>query len=192
MQYLELIGVVVGLLYLYWEYKASIYLWGASIVMPAIYIFVYLDAGFYADMGIHIYYLVASLYGLAFWFKRDKEQKPLKITRTPRRFFLPIAAVSALLWVAIWFILDRFTDSDVALGDSFTTALSVVGLWMLTRKYVEQWILWIAVDVVCAVLYFRKGLDPTAYLYALYTIIAIFGYFKWLKMSRIDANTPTN
>lgn len=192
MQYLELIGVVVGLLYLYWEYKASIYLWGAAIVMPAIYIFVYLDAGFYADMGINIYYLVASLYGLAFWFKRDKEQKPLKITRTPRRFFLPIAAVSALLWVAIWFILDRFTDSNVALGDSFTTALSVVGLWMLTRKYVEQWILWIAVDVVCAVLYFRKGLDPTAYLYALYTVIAIFGYFKWLKMSRTDANTPTN
>lgn len=192
MQYLELIGVVVGLLYLYWEYKASIYLWGAAIVMPAIYIFVYLDAGFYADMGINIYYLVASLYGLAFWFKRDKEQKPLKITRTPRRFLLPIVAVSALLWIAIWFILDRFTDSNVALGDSFTTALSVVGLWMLTRKYVEQWILWIAVDVVCAVLYFQKGLDPTAYLYALYTIIAIFGYFKWLKMSRIDANTPTN
>lgn len=70
MDYLEIIGVIVGLVYLYWEYKASSWLWVASIVMPAIYIFVYHDAGFYADMGINIYYLVASVYGLAFWILR--------------------------------------------------------------------------------------------------------------------------
>lgn len=182
MDYLEIIGVIVGLVYLYWEYKASSWLWVASIVMPAIYIFVYHDAGFYADMGINIYYLAASLYGLIFWILRKAKDKPLKITHTPIRYIAPIVVVASVLWWALWWVLTTYTDSTVALGDSFTTALSVVGMWMLTRKFAEQWIVWILVDIVCAVLYIQKGLEWTGYLYALYTIIAIFGYFKWRKM----------
>lgn len=182
MNTLEIIGVGIGLLYLYWEYRASAWLWGAGVVMPAIYIFVYLDAGFYADMGINIYYFGAGFYGLWYWLRRPKGGKELPIQRTPRGFIAPLAAVFLVLWVVIWWILTRYTDSTVALGDSFTTALSVVGLWLLARKYIEQWLVWIVVDAVCAVLYLQKGLAPTGVLYALYTIIAIFGYFKWLKM----------
>lgn len=184
MDYLEIIGVAVGLVYLYWEYKASVWLWLASIIMPAIYIFVYFDAGFYADMGINVYYLVASVYGFIFWFRKSTGEAVLKITHTPKRFLLPLAVVSIALWVAIYWVLVTWTDSEVALGDSFTTAISIVGMWMLTRKYVEQWIAWVAVDLVCAILYLQKGLAPTGLLYALYTIIAIFGYFKWLKLMK--------
>ncbi|MBP3356600.1 MAG: nicotinamide mononucleotide transporter [Rikenellaceae bacterium] len=181
--YLEIAGTVVGLLYLYLEYKASIWLWLAGIVMPAIYVFVYYDAGFYADMGINIYYLVAGVYGWVAWMtRRGTDGTALPVRRTPRRFILPLAALSGLFFAVIAAILINFTDSDVPYGDSFTTALSIVGLWLLARKYLEQWIVWIAVDAVCAGLYFYKELYPTAALYLLYTVIAVAGYYKWKKM----------
>ncbi len=190
---LEIIGTLVGLLYLWLEYRASIYLWIAGIIMPAIYLFVYYDAGLYADFGINIYYLGAALYGWMMWkygsFLRRKilrkdtvQQEELPITRMPMRYLPPLTAAFAVAFIGIAWILINFTDSNVPWLDSFTTALSIVGMWMLARKYVEQWWAWIAVDAVSAGLYIYKGLDFTAALYALYTIIAIFGYFKWKKM----------
>ena len=161
--------------------------------MPAIYIFVYYDAGLYADFGINIYYLGAAIYGWMMWkygtFLRRKllrketaQQKELPITRMPLGYLLPLIAVFIVTLLGIAYILINFTDSNVPWLDSFTTALSIVGMWMLARKYVEQWWAWIAVDAVSTGLYIYKGLDFTAALYGLYTIIAIFGYFKWKKM----------
>lgn len=189
MNYLEIAGTITGLAYLWFEYKASIWLWPASIIMPAIYIFVYYDTGFYADMAISIYYLAASIYGWVMWLKRGSDGKSRPITRTPRKYILPLAAATAVLFAAIAAVLVNFTDSTVPYGDSFTTALSIVALWMLSRKYAEQWLAWIAVDVVCAVLYFYKGLYPTGALYALYAVIAVAGYFKWIKMMNDEQQT---
>lgn len=190
---LEIIGTLVGLLYLWLEYRASIYLWIAGIIMPAIYIFIYYDAGLYADFGINIYYLGAAIYGWMMWkygtFLRRKllrretaQQEELPITRMPLRYLLPLTAIFVVTLIGIAYILINFTDSNVPWLDSFTTALSIVGMWMLARKYVEQWWTWIGVDAVSTGLYIYKGLDFTAALYGLYTIIAIFGYFKWKKM----------
>ena len=171
--------------------------------MPAIYIFVYYNAGLYADFGINIYYLGAAIYGWMMWkygaFLRrtilkktaanieNPQQKP-PITRMPPQppccLASPLTAVFAATFAGIAWILINFTDSNVPLLDSFTTALSIIGMWMLARKYVEQWWAWIGVDAVSAGLYVYKGLDFTAALYALYTIIAIFGYFKWKKMMK--------
>lgn len=189
MNYLEIAGTITGLAYLWFEYKASIWLWPASIIMPAIYIFVYYDTGFYADMAISVYYLAASIYGWVMWLKRGSDGKSLPITRTPRKYILPLVAATAVLFAAIAAVLVNFTDSTVPYGDSFTTALSIVALWMLSRKYAEQWLAWIAVDVVCAVLYFYKGLYPTGALYALYAVIAVAGYFKWIKMMNDEQQT---
>lgn len=200
-QTLEIIGTLVGLLYLWLEYRASIYLWIAGIVMPAIYIFVYYEAGLYADFGINIYYLGAAIYGWMMWKygsflrrkflrkqvsgkegRKEEQEAELPITRMPLRYLLPLTAIFALTLVGIAWILINFTDSNVPWLDSFTTALSIIGMWMLARKYVEQWWAWIAVDAVSFGLYIYKGLDYTAALYGLYTIIAIFGYLKWKKM----------
>lgn len=191
-QTLEIIGTIVGLVYLWLEYRASIYLWIAGIIMPAIYIFVYYDAGLYADFGINIYYLGAAIYGWMMWkhgtfFRRKlhlhtkEEEQELPITHMPSRYYLPLFLVFAVSFVVIAWILIRFTNSNVPWLDSFTTALSIVGMWMLARKHVEQWWAWVAVDLVSTGLYIYKGLNFTAGLYALYTIIAIFGYFKWKR-----------
>lgn len=189
MDYLEIIGTLIGLLYLYLEYKASIYLWFAGVVMPLIYIYVFYAAGLYADMGINIYYLLAGLYGLVMWMKKSdqKEGEERPISYTPVKYFLPIIIIFAILFVGIAFILTRYTDSTVPYADSFVTALSIIGMWLLAYKYIEQWLVWIVVDVACCALYLYKGLYPTTILYGLYSVIAVFGYFKWKKMMLYNA-----
>lgn len=185
-QYLEILGTMVGLLYLYFEYRASIYLWATSIVMPLIYTYIYYSAGFYADMSINIYYLGASVYGLILWMRKtesdDGKKRSIPISRTPRRYIASMLAVWVVLFGMIAAVLINFTDSTVPFGDSFTTSLSIIALWMLSRKYAEQWLVWLVVDVVCAGLYLHKGLYFTAGLYSLYCVIAVFGYLRWLKL----------
>ena len=183
---LEIIGTLVGLLYLWLEYRASIYLWIAGIIMPAIYIFVYYNAGLYADFGINIYYLIAAIYGWFFWMWGHGEKKSLPIIHTPWKCYLPLFLVFIVSFVGIARILIEYTDSNVPWLDSFTTALSIVGMWMLARKYIEQWFAWILVDIVCCGLYIYKDLYFTSALYGLYSIIAIFGYFKWKKIMNMQ------
>ena len=184
---LEIIGTIVGLAYLWLEYRASIYLWIASIIMPAIYIFVYYEAGLYADFGINIYYLGAAIYGWLVWkfgHQIDGEAKEMPITHMPKRSWLKAGVVCIIAQFFIAWILINFTDSDVPWWDAFTTALSIVGMWMLARKYLEQWLVWIIVDAVCVGLYIYKDLYFTAGLYALYAIIAIFGWLNWKKLMK--------
>ncbi|MBQ6581228.1 MAG: nicotinamide mononucleotide transporter [Alistipes sp.] len=187
MQYVEILGTVVGLLYLWLEYRASIYLWVASVVMPAIYLFVYYDAGLYADFGINLYYLIIAIYGWAAWrygfsLSKGRQDQELEISDTPARLWLSLSALTTLLLAAIAWILIRFTDSTVPYADAFTTALSVVGMWLLARKYIEQWWVWLVVDVASVALYIYKDLHFTAVLYALYAVVAIFGYRKWKEL----------
>ena len=181
---LEIIGTIVGLAYLWFEYKASTHMWIAGIIMPAIYIFVYYEAGLYADFGINVYYLLAAVYGWCMWKYGGHQEKELPITFMPIRNVLPLIIVTIAVFILIAFILIRFTDSTVPWIDSFTTALSIVGMWMLARKYIEQWWVWIVVDVVSAGLYIYKELYFTSALYLLYAIIAIFGYRKWKEMKQ--------
>ena len=176
LNFLEIFGTIVGLVYLWLEYRASIYLWIAGIVMPAIYIFVYYKAGLYADFGINIYYLIAAIYGWFFWMwghrKKKSQQsadasigdkpKDLPIVHTPWKCYLPLFLVFIVAFIGIAWILIEYTDSNV------------------------QWFAWILVDIVCCGLYIYKDLYFTSALYGLYSIIAIFGYFKWKKLMSVQ------
>lgn len=99
-----------------------------------------------------------------------------------KSLYLPTLVCFLLAWAATYYILVTFTNSTVPLQDSFTNALSFVGLWALARKYIEQWFFWIIVDVVCCYLYVVKGIPFKALLYGLYVVIAIAGYRKWKQM----------
>ena len=189
---LDITATIVGLVYIWLEYRASIYLWIAGIIMPAIDIFLYYEAGLYADFGMAIYYTLAALYGYAVWKWGKKRgtaaDEQLPITRFPKHKVLPVALLFAVAWAAIYEILIHFTNSDVPITDSFANALSFVGLWALARKYLEQWMVWIVVDVVLSALYIYKGIPFKASLYALYVVIAVAGYFKWKKMMTVQSS----
>lgn len=182
MEYIEIAGAVIGLLYLYLEYRASVYLWPVGVIMPLFYIYIFFVSRFYADMGINIYYLFASIYGWIRWNKSVSQEQSLAISHMPFRYWSVALLALSILFAGIAWILIRFTDSPVPFGDSFTTALSIVAMWMLANKYIEQWGLWIVVNVVSCALYAWKGLYPTALLYVVYSIVPVFGYFKWKQL----------
>lgn len=179
---LEFVGLIIGLLYLYLEYKANIWLWPVGVIMPLVYIVIFYQSKFYADMGIYVYYFFASIYGWYIWSKSIKKADEVLISQLPIKYLSKMIALFVIIFAAITFVLIRFTDSPVPYGDSLTTTLSIIAMWMLAHKYIEQWLLWIVVNIISTGLYFWKGLDTTAVLFIVYSIIPIFGYFKWKRM----------
>lgn len=180
---LEILGFTVGVIYLYYEYHADSRMWMASIIMPAISLWIYFRKGIYADFAINIYYFVIAAYGYIVWTfnLRKKEKRILPITSIPRRYILPLTAVGAAVYAVLLAWLLFGTDSNVPYLDALTTALSIVAMWMLARKYIEQWIVWIVVDAVCVGLYAYKGIYLYSALYLIYTVIAFFGLAKWRR-----------
>lgn len=114
----------------------------------------------------------------------SSSSEELPITFFPRRLILRTLVFFVLAWAATYYVLVAYTNSTVPLLDAFTNALSFVGLWALARKYVEQWLFWIAVDVVCCYLYVVKGIPFKAGLYGLYVVIAVMGYWKWKGLAK--------
>jgi nicotinamide mononucleotide transporter len=116
-------------------------------------------------------------------------KKELPIISMPRRQYLPALIFFFAAWGAVYYILIRWTDSTVPLLDSFTNALSFVGMWALARKYLEQWFFWIVVDAVCTFLYIQKGIPFKAGLYGLYVFIAVMGYLRWKRLAHKREST---
>ena len=185
--WLDILTTVLGLIYIWLEYRASIALWFVGIIMPALDTWLYWSHGLYGDAGMAVYYTLAAVYGFYVWqFKKTRKLKhSLPIIHLPRRQYLPAMLFFLLAWGAIYYILVNWTNSTVPLLDSFTNAMSFVGLWALARKYLEQWLFWIVVDTVCCYLYIQKGIPFKAFLYGLYVVIAIAGYYKWKQMVKI-------
>lgn len=195
---LDIFTTLLGLLYIYLEYKAHIALWLVSVIMPALDIILYWQHGLYGDAGMAAYYTVAAVYGYVMWkygaqlkarLNKDAAAtadgpaaKTLPITSMPKGKYPRVFLAFLLVWAATYYVLSTWTNSTVPVLDAFTNALSFVGLWALAKKYIEQWIFWIVVDAVCTYLYICKGIPFKALLYGLYVAIAVAGYFKWKRM----------
>lgn len=196
---LQIVGIALGLLYLWLEYRADIRLWIVGLVMPMVHGVLYYKSGLYADCSMQLYYVAAGLYGWWVWRHREtKNQKPeidnaLKrgetapITHTPVRIVPVLIAAGAAAQAGIYALLVHFTNSTVPFWDSLTTAMSIVAMWMLSRKLVEQWLVWLVVDLITIGLYFYKELPFTAGLYALYSALAVAGYLRWRRQARCGA-----
>lgn len=198
--WLDLLTTILGLAYIILEYRASIWLWAVGFAMQSLGIVLYYQNGLYADCGMEFYYLAMTVYGWWNWARRGKRgtrneeretrneereaRSELPIRHFPPRLALLWTAITLTAWAAIYYFLVTFTDSRVPVADSFTTALSFVGIWALARKYLEQWLIWIVVDIVTCGLYFYKEIPFKASLYGLYVVIAIAGYRKWRKMMK--------
>lgn len=194
---LDIFTTILGLVYILLEYKASIWLWLVGIIMPALDIILYWQYGLYGDSAMAVYYMLAAIYGWIAWrfFKtkaNDKEATVAEtsasdstsgISRMPLRTYVPAFAFFAVAWAVTYYVLAYYTNSTVPVLDAFTNALSFVGLWALAKKYIEQWFFWIIVDAICCYLYIVKGIPFKAFLYGLYVVIAVAGYFKWKKLA---------
>ena len=188
--WLDITTTLLGLIYIFLEYRASIMLWLVGIIMPALDIVLYYTHGLYGDAAMAVYYTLAAIYGWLVWkFGRKHQQKDgeeMPITHMPKRLYPAAIIFFVVAWAATWFVLSHYTNSNVPVLDGFTNALSFVGLWALARKYLEQWLFWILVDAVSCYLYVIKDIPFKASLYGLYVIIAVMGYFRWRKMMQAD------
>ena len=180
--WLDITTTILGLAYIFLEYKASLWMWAVGFLMQALGIVLYYQKGLYADCGMEFYYLTMTVYGYWKWVRGSATKENLPVRHFPKTLVLPWLLIIAAVWATIYVLLITFTNSNVPLADSFTTALSIVGIWALAHKYLEQWFIWIAVDVVTCVLYVYKDIPFKAGLYALYVVIAIAGWRKWKKL----------
>lgn len=181
--YIELLAMALGLVSIILQIRQNLWLWPVNIVMVSLYIIVFIDAKLYADMSLQVYYLVMSIYGWIYWIfgGRRNQANSVPVTRTRRKFWPFLALASVVFFLIIRFVLINYTDSDIPNWDAFTTALSFVATWMLARKLIEHWIIWIVVDFVSVGMYIYKGLYPTTFLFIVLTILAFKGYFAWKK-----------
>jgi nicotinamide mononucleotide transporter len=197
---IEIFGAVTGIAYVFLEIRRNILLWPLGILTSAVYIYVFGSSGFYSNMGLQVYYLVISIYGWILWHraqgtghraqgteqgghKQDEEDHTelmvSDVKRIDRKTLLICLVIAAGLWGFLWFALDRWTDSPVPQWDALITSLSVVATWMLTRKYLEQWYMWILADSVAVIIYAATGLYATAVLFVVYTMMAVIGVRAW-------------
>lgn len=183
---LEWFGTITGFLCVYLAARQHILNWPIAMLSVGAYAVLFYDYGLYGDAVLQFYFLATAIYGWYYWIKRKEEdQKPI-VRLTGRQWALICAAV-AVLSALLGFFLDRFTPSEVPYIDGFCTALSFVAQLMLTRKILENWILWIVVDSCYVPLYLYKDLNLTALLYLVFLVLATLGYLDWKKTWRTAA-----
>lgn len=191
MHCIEIIAATLGIIAIYFQIKVKPFYWVISLVVSSMYIIIYFSVKLYADMSMQFYYVVMSIYGLYVWLSgnNNKDKKTIPISKIKDlKSWLLIALISALSFFIIGFILKKFTDSNVPWWDSFTTSLSFVATWMLARKKIENWLVWIVVDATSVALYIYKQLYPTTILFIILTLLAIVGYFQWKRELRTLEN----
>lgn len=180
--YIEILGVVLSIIYLVLSIRQNILLWPVGILSAVLYVIVFYESKFYADMGLNVYYFVISIYGWINWSgAAGKEQKEPPVTSVGTRRGMLLALVIIVLFFVLGYLLVQYTDSPIPYWDALTTSGSIVATWMLTRKYLEHWIIWIFVDLISMGLYIYRGLYPTAFLFLVYTTMAVVGYREWRR-----------
>lgn len=178
--WLEAVAVFFGLLSVWYSKQENILVYPTGIVSVLIYIYLTFQYKLYADMGINGYYFVMSVYGWYHW--TGTENRPqIPVTRNSKREnqFSVVFLIGSFLLIR-WILVD-FTDSDVPNWDATTTALALVGMWLMARKKLENWIAWIITDLISVPLYLYKGLPFTAFQFLVFTGLAFWGYFSWKR-----------
>lgn len=180
--YIELLGALLSILYLFLSIRQNILLWPVGILSAVLYMIVFFQTKFYADMGLNGYYFLISIYGWISWEKaKSGKGAGMPVVHAGAARGVLLLLIVLLLFLLIGYLLDNYTDSPIPYWDAFTTAGSIVATWMLTKKIIEHWILWVVIDIVSLGLYLHRGLFPTAVLFAIYTTMAVVGYIQWRR-----------
>nr|WP_294944928.1 nicotinamide riboside transporter PnuC [uncultured Mucilaginibacter sp.] len=178
--WLEITGVITGLICVYLAAKNNIWNWPIATVSVTIYIFIFFEAHLFADMGLQVYFFIINLYGWYYWSHKPAEEKKIPVARITKTEVL-LSAGAIVVFTFILGTLLRYTTASFPYLDSFCTACSLVAQVFLARKVLENWLIWIFVDVIYVGVYLYKDLHLTAVMYAIYVGIALMGYVDWRK-----------
>lgn len=178
---LEWIAVICGVASVIYSMRENILVYPTGIISVLIYVYLAFQYKLYADMGVNGYYFVMSVYGWYYWTNTDGVKAQVPVTLNTFKENLYSLAILCISLGVLVFILINFTDSDVPIWDATTTAFAILGMWLMARKKLENWIAWIITDLISIPLYFYKGLVLTSFQFVIFTVLATMGYFAWKK-----------
>jgi len=178
---LEAIAVFFGILSVWYAKKENILVFPTGIISVVIYIYICFFAKLYADMGINFVYFVMSVYGWYMWSRKDESKPLLPIRWCTKKEHLISAAMLIGFFFILSYFLSNYTDSNVPIIDSATTSIFIVGMWLMARKKIENWIYWIIGDLISIPLYFYKDLALTSIQFTVFLVLAILGFIEWRR-----------
>lgn len=181
MSLLEVFAVAFGIVSVFLSVRENVWSWPTAIVNVSLYVFVFHGAKLYADMGLQFVYIGISAYGWYQWLYGGEGKTELRVSRLPRGLIAPLIAIGSASAAGLGALLQRYTDASLPFVDATTTSTSLIAQWMMTRKYVENWAVWVAVDVVYIAMFTYKELYLTAGLYLVFLILSAVGYGKWSR-----------
>ena len=184
---LEIVAALVGALSVWLSVRQNIWSWPTAIVNVVLYAIVFYEAKLYADMGLQVVYAVLSIYGWYEWLYGGAGRTELRVTRTGPRLGMLLALIAAAGSVVLGLFLHRETDAALPYMDSFLSSTSLVAQWMMTKKLLENWVVWIGVDVLYVGMFIFKGLFLTSALYAVFLALAVKGYIDWRRSMSAEA-----
>jgi len=182
--WLELAAVVLALAMVALNMRVNPLAWPLAIASSLLYFLLFWDSRLYGEAGLQVFFVVVALWGWWQWLRGTMDDgSALRVRTLPRREALGSLLALAIAWPALALFLDHRTDSDVPWFDAFSTAASVIGQWLLGRKYVENWLVWLLVNVVSVALFAFKGLWLTVLLYAVFAVLSVAGWRAWRRLA---------
>jgi len=185
MHYIELIATFTGFLYIIYAIREQILLWLFGIISSALYVWVFYKTSLYAYSVLYIYYVIIGIYGWYNWSRPVKGPSRysgrLAVHRASATVLASCIAVVFLFAIPVYFLLRKYTETDVAWLDALLSSGGMVTTWMLTQKFIEQWVFWIIIDVFTCILMIYKGLFPSSILFLAYALLALKGFITWKK-----------
>jgi nicotinamide mononucleotide transporter len=184
--WLELIAVLLALAMIVCNIVELQWGWPLAATSSVLYFFLFWSQRLYGDALLQVLFVVLALWGWSVWL-RGVEGAPLPVTRLPLRQRFTLAWLGALLWLSTGVVLLNFTDTDVPWWDAFPTAFSLVGQYLLAHKRLENWAVWIGVNIVAAGLFAWKGLWLTTLLYLVFIALSAVGWRIWTQHAQVEA-----
>ncbi len=183
---IEIAATGFGLACVYLYIRENIWCWPTGIAMVVLYAYIFYEVRLYSDMALQVVYIFVQIYGWHYWL-RGRDDSDVPITRLDRRQWGLVVAVTGLGAVLLGSFMFHLTDADLPFWDAATTAMSLMAQFLIGRKKLENWLLWITVDVLSVGIYLYKALYLTAGLYAVFLVMAGIGYLTWRRHYRESA-----
>jgi nicotinamide mononucleotide transporter len=182
---LEAIAAILGLSSVYFSMRGNILVYPTGIISTAIYVYILFFAGLFGDMSINAYYVAMSIYGWHKWTRKSGDNTYIPIRLSTKKEKLLSILIFIASYITLAYILKNHTVSTVPYIDAFTTSIFFVGMWLMAKKILDNWIFWIIGDLVSIPLYIYKGLTITSIQYIVFTILAIKGFIEWKRQINI-------
>lgn len=184
---LEWLAVIMAVAEVLLAQHNNVWLYPAGIISTLLFIYIMANAGLYAESALNIYYLLMSVYGWLHWITR-KNDPSLAITLANKKEWYTTSAIVLSGWLIIYFVLSKFTTSNVPAWDAWVSATAWAGMWLLAKRKIENWLVLNLSNIFAIPLLIYKQLPLTALLTLFLFIVAIFGYFKWKRLYRMQAS----